>query len=567
MKFNFKTVLLLTLIALVGLGTLAFAQEDIESLGEVDRNEILVITGGLWGPPSTWNILLPSQVRGTGGLVYETMFSYNPVKNEYTPWLAEEGEWVSDDEYVVNLREGIEWTDGEEFNAEDVVFSYQIAKDNEVFYSPIWNWLESVEAEDDYTVRFTFSEPHYAEWDAELYERYIIPEHIWSEIPEDELITRAMKDPVGTGPYTHSDSAQDRMIWRRDDDWWGNDVFGQPAPKYVVDLVNQSNNITMGMLMKGEVDFSNNFIPGIERIKDQFGLVTWYEEEPYMLSWNTANMYMNTLKEPMDDLEFRKAMGYMVNKQTIVDRVYGGLVRAANPTGLFGGSWLDYLDQEVVDEYGFEYNPERAEEILDAAGYVDADGDGWRDMPNGDPLELEIMVPSGWSDWMQAIRIVADNAQEIGLNLTPNFPDSSLFHHKRYNRDFDMIIAHFQTTRSSSPFDYWNGVANRNIDGEQISNGNWGSYDNPELFDLIDQFNMTQVEAEKQEIASEIEEILLKDMPTVPLWHNGMWGQAMTNNWKNWPTEDDPYGIPVSGGVSGFQMGMIQTLIGIEPVE
>ena len=151
--------------------------------------------------------------------------------------------------------------------------------------------------------------------------------------------------------------------------------------------------------------------------------------------------------------------------------------------------------------------------------------------------------------------------------MTTNFPDSSLFHHKRYNGDFDFIIAHFQTTLSSSPFDYWNGVANSNIHGEQISNGNWGAYDNPELFELIDQFNMTQVEAEKQELASEIQEILLKDMPTVPLWHNGMWGQAMTNNWTNWPTENNPYGVPVSGGVSGYQMGMVQTLIGIEPVE
>jgi len=561
-----KFVLVLSLILFLSLSFSVMAQEDL-GLADADRSEILVITGGLWGPPSTWNILLPSQVRGTGGFVYETLFSYNAVKNDYTPWLAESGEWVNESEYVVNLRENVSWTDGEEFNAEDVVFTYQVAKDSEIYYSPIWNWLESVEAEDNYTVRFTFSEPHYAEWDSELYERYIIPEHIWSEIPAEELITRTMKDPVGTGPYTHSDSAQDRMIWRRDDNWWGNDVFGQPKPKFVVDLVNQSNNITMGMLMKGEVDFSNNFIPGIERIKDQFGLITWFEDQPYMLSWNTANMYMNLEREPFDDLEFRRAMGYMVNKQTIVDRVYGGLVRAANPTGLFGESWLDYLDEDVVEEYGFEYDPAQAEEILDEAGYVDADGDGWRDMPDGSPLELEIMVPSGWSDWMEAIRIVANNAQEIGLNINPNFPDSSLFHHKRYNGDFDLIIAHFQTTRSSSPFDYWNGVANSNIYGEEINNGNWGAYDNPELFEKIDQFNMTRDEAEKQKLASEIQKTLLQDMPTVPLWHNGMWGQAMTNNWTNWPTEDNPYGIPVSGGVSGFQMGMVQTLIGIEPVE
>ncbi len=554
-----KKVLILTLAFLFLVGGMSLAQD-------LPREETLVVSGAMWGPPSTWNVLIPNPTPGTGGLVYETMFSYNPLENEYKPWLAESGEWVSDNEYVLNLREGINWTDGEEFNAEDVVFTYQLAKDNSIFYSPIWDWMESVEAEDNYTVRFTFSEPHYAEWDAELYQRYIIPEHIWSEVPSDELITRTMKDPVGTGPYTHREAGQDRMVWERNDDWWGNEVFGQPTPKYLVDLVNQSNNVIMGMLMKGELDLSNNFLPGIQRIKDQFGLVTWYEDEPYMLSWNTAVMYMNTLEEPMDDTQFRRAMAFMVNQDTIVDRVYGGLVEAANPTGLFGEGWQAYLDEEIVKESGFEYNPTKAKALLNDAGYVDADGDGWRDMPNGDPIELEIMVPSGWTDWMEAVRVIAADAEEIGVNISPSFPDSSLFDNKRFNSDFDMMIGNFQTTLSSTPFDYWFGVANRSIHGEQINNGNWGAYDNPELFKQIDEFNMTSDEARKQELASDIQETLLQDMPSVPLWHNGLWAQATTEHWTNWPNEDDPYGVPITWG-NAYQLGMIDTLIGIEPAE
>lgn len=554
-----KKVLVLTLAFLFLVGGMSLAQD-------LPREETLVVSGAMWGPPSTWNVLIPNPTPGTGGLVYETMFSYNPIKDEYKPWLAESGEWVAEDEYVLNLREGINWHDGQEFNAEDVVFTYEMAKDNSVFYSPIWEWMESVEAEDNYTVRFTFSEPHYAEWDAELYERYIIPEHIWSEIPGDELITKTMKNPVGTGSYMAKEAGQDRMVWQRNDDWWGNEVFGQPKPKYIVDLVNQSNNIIMGMLMKGELDLSNNFIPGVQRVKDQFGLKTWYNEEPYMLSFNTALMYMNTLREPMDNTQFRRAMAFMVNQNNIVNRVYGGLVEASNPTGLFGEGWKAYLDEEVVEDYGFEYNPTKAKALLNDAGYVDQDGDGWRDMPNGDPLELKIMVPSGWTDWMEAIRSIASDAEAIGLNINPDFPDASLFDNRRFTRDFDMMIGVFQTTLSSTPFDYWNGVANSNIDGEQINSGNWGAYDNPELFRKIDAFNMTRDEAAKQELASEIQQTLLEDMPSVPLWHNGLWAQQTTQYWTNWPNEDNPYGIPVSWG-NFYQLGMIDTLIGIEPAE
>lgn len=551
-----KLILALMMVLVFSTATLA---------AEFDRSETIVVTGAMWGPPSSWNVLIPNPTPGTGGLVYETLFSYNPLTNEYGPWLAESGEWVSDNEYVVKFRKGIKWTDGEPFTAHDYVFTYELAKGNELPYSPIWNWMESITAIDDYTASVKFSEPHYAEWDGELYQRYIIPEHIWSKVPADELITRVNANPVGTGSYLYFSAGQDRMVWVRNDDWWGNEVFGQPKPKYIVDLVNVSNNITLGMLMKGEIDLSNNFIPGVEKIKQVVGLQTWFEGEPYMLSWNTAKVYMNTLRKPMDDARFRRALAFAINQDNIVKRVYGGLVLPANPTGLFGEGRLAYLDQDVVDEYGFSYDPAKAKKMLDEAGYVDKNGDGWRDNPDGTPIKLEIIVPSGWTDWMEAIRSISNDAQAVGINLVPAFPDAALYDNNRFNRNFDMLIGNQQSTASSSPFDYWNRVFSDNIHGTSVTTGNWGCYDNPQLFRWIDEFNMTNDEATRRSLASNIQKTLLVDMPVIPLWHNGLWAQYTNTNWTNWPSETNPYGIPVSWG-NAYQLGMIYTLIGLEPV-
>jgi peptide/nickel transport system substrate-binding protein len=551
-----KLILALMMVLVFSTATLA---------AEFDRSETIVVTGAMWGPPSSWNVLIPNPTPGTGGLVYETLFSYNPLTNEYGPWLAESGEWVSDNEYVVKFRKGIKWTDGEPFTAHDYVFTYELAKGNELPYSPIWNWMESITAIDDYTASVKFSEPHYAEWDGELYQRYIIPEHIWSKVPADELITRVNANPVGTGSYLYFSAGQDRMVWVRNDDWWGNEVFGQPKPKYIVDLVNVSNNITLGMLMKGEIDLSNNFIPGVEKIKQVVGLQTWFEGEPYMLSWNTAKVYMNTLRKPMDDARFRRALAFAINQDNIVKRVYGGLVLPANPTGLFGEGRLAYLDQDVVDEYGFSYDPAKAKKMLDEAGYVDKNGDGWRDNPDGTPIKLEIIVPSGWTDWMEAIRSISNDAQAVGINLVPAFPDAALYDNNRFNRNFDMLIGNQQSTASSSPFDYWNRVFSDNIHGTSVTTGNWGCYNNPQLFRWIDAFNMTNDEATKRSLASNIQKTLLVDMPVIPLWHNGLWAQYTNTNWTNWPSETNPYGIPVSWG-NAYQLGMIYTLIGLEPV-
>lgn len=533
---------------------------------ELPRHETLVVTGAMWGPPSTWNPIVPNATPGTGGLVYETLFSYNPLQNEYRPWLAESGGWVSDNEYLVKVRKGIKWTDGRDFTAEDVAFTYELAKTAEIPYSPIWKWLGSIKLEDKYTLRFIFSEPHYDEWNRELYQRYIIPKHIWSKVKKDEIFTIQNAKPVGTGPYKYHTYGPDRMVWVRNDKWWGNEVFGTPKPKYIVDLVNVSNNITLGMLMKGEIDLSNNFIPGVEKIKHGFGLLTWYENEPFMLSWNTAKVYMNTLRKPMDDPAFRRAMAFAIDQKTIVERVYGGMVLPANPTGLFGEGRLAYLDEKVVAEYGFSYDPAKAADMLTAAGYVDQNGDGWREQPNGDPIALKISVPSGWTDWMEAVRVIANNAQAVGINLIPDFPDAALYDNNRFTRNFDMIIGNQQSTLSSTPFDYWNGVINENIHGARVDNGNWGCYDNPQVFRWIDEFNMTNDEAKRQELASNIQKTLLIDMPIIPLWHNGLWAQISEANWTNWPTEKNPYGIPVTWG-NAYQLGMIDVLINLQPTK
>lgn len=557
MRFSLKVLFVLSLVFVLSTGVMAY-----------ERSETLVVSGAAWNPPSTWNpFLRNTEAPGNGGLVYEFLFSFDPLKNEFTPWLAKSGEWITDNEYLINLREGIKWTDGEDFNAEDVAFTFEIAKDNPIYYASLWDWLDSIDIVDSHTLKFTFNQPQYADWDLTLYQTRIIPEHIWSKVPEDELITVANENPVGTGPYMAEAVAQDRMVWVRNEDWWGNEVFGKPKPKYIVDLVNTSNNVAIGMLMKGELDLVNNFLPGIHRIKDTLGLNTWYKDEPYMLSWNTAMLYLNCKRKPMDDAKFRRALAFAINKDTIVDKVYGGVVKAANSAGLFTDAWLEYYDEDVEEEHGFYYDPDKAKEMLDTAGYVDADGDGWRDLPNGDPIELTVIVPSGWTDWMESIKVIAKNAQEVGINLKPDFPDFGVMFSRVQNGDFDMHILNFNTTLSSSPFTYWNAVANSDIDGEVRNNGNWGQYNNPELFAKIDEFNTLQPDNPRtQELASEIQKTLMVEMPSIPVWHNGLWCQTTSNHWTNWPNEDDPYGIPITWR-NAYQLGMIDVLINIEPVK
>lgn len=533
-----------------------------------ERSATLVYGGGLWNTPSNWNPLTPwAEVTGTGGLVYETLFHYYPLTGEYQPWLAESGRWVNDNTYEVQLRKGIKWTDGQDFNAEDVKYTFEIAKNNPLHYSNIWSWLKEIKVVNSYQLQFVFNQPHYQEWKQIIYDLRIIPEHIWKKVPAGQLLTRANEKPVGTGPYLADSTGQDRMVWVRNENWWGIKVFGKPAPKYLVNLVVNGNNVALGMLMKGELDLSNFFIPGVPKIKDTFGLTTWFKGPPHMLSENTALLFMNSTKEPLNDAKFRRALAFAINPTQITKKVFEEQVKVANPTGLFGQAWMEYYSEEVVKDYGFSYDPAKAKELLDKAGYVDANRDGWRETPDRKPIKFEIIVPNGWTDWMESIRIIASNLQAVGINAAPSFPDYSIYQDAIQKGTFDLAINNFGSSWGATPFTYWNWVVNDEIYGDIVTDGNYGRYDDPELFGLIDEFNLLPSDDPKaKEVAAEIQKKMLLEMPSIPLWYNGLWAQSTSQYWTNWPTEDNPTGYPCTWA-GKWWFGSPEMLINLKPAK
>lgn len=544
-------------------------QQDSEESFTLKPSETVSISGAQWSPPKNFNPFMANPDCGTHALVFDPLFHYNIREGELEPWLAKSGEWKSEKVYEVTLRNGGEWTDGEAITVEDVVFTFEIAEQyKSIRYSSIWDWMESVEAVDENIIRFTFNTPRYHEWSYWLYMIPIAPEHIWADRSEEEILGASNEKGVFGGAYTFGRALDDKLIWKRNENWWGIDVFGKPAPKYVVYPLVYSNNVALGMTMKGEVDMCNNFLPGMEKIKDTYNLVTYYKDKPYNTASNVAVLFTNNQKPPLDDAAVRRAFAFAIDKSKIVDNVYGGQVQAADPTGLnLLSSWEDYRDADVVAESGFNYDPEEARALLDDAGIRDRNGDGFRENSDGSDIELTIIVPSGWTDWMESIERVSQDLEKVGIKARASFPDYGAYWDKVIKNDYDMAINNFNTRISSTPYTYWHCVGYDEVDREEVSYGNFGRYENQELFRLIDRFNETKVGSKQgMDIASRIQEILLDDMPSIPLWLNGTWSAASTSNWTNWPTEDNPTGI-ASGWTDYWQLGGLEALLALEPAE
>ena len=112
------------------------------------------------------------------------------------------------------------------------------------------------------------------------------------------------------------------------------------------------------MVVKVELDPSNNFLPGIAALVKQGYVKTYYDGPPYMLSANTAFLWLNLTKKPLNDPAFRRAIAFAIDTQKIVNVAYAGLVQASDPTGLLP-TWSKYIDKNVVARYGFKYDTAR----------------------------------------------------------------------------------------------------------------------------------------------------------------------------------------------------------------
>ena len=140
-----------------------------------------------------------------------------------------------------------------------------------------------------------------------------------------------------------------------------------------------------------------------------------------MLSANTAWLVTNDKKPPLDDKEFRKAIAYAINVPDIVNKVYGNIVKAADPTGLLP-TWEKYIDTAQRDALGFKYDPAKTTALLEAAGYKKG-GDGFYTNKDGSPIKLTIMVPQGWSDWEASRDIIIASLKAVGINTEAKVVD------------------------------------------------------------------------------------------------------------------------------------------------
>lgn len=367
-------------------------------------------------------------------LVYDSLVKYDESYNA-VPDLAKE--WsVSDDglTWTFKLQEGVKWHDGQPFTSADVKFTYELMLNTGLgyMYSSYLTGITDIQCPDDLTVVLVTDVP---KANMLMNTTPILPEHIFSAIPEEELETWANENPVGTGPYKFDSTGPNFVKIVKNADYFG----PQPTIDEFIFVDYENADSLAQALMLGEIDGATNLntaqmqqlsedknvdvISGEERGFMQIGVNCWTDAasggDPLLLDRNV-----------------RQAIELSINKQKIVDMAYNGQ-GTVGTTMINPGDFYHY--EPTADELR-DYDVEAAKALLEASGYTDTNGDNIRESTDGAPLEFDLITISDNLEEVKSGQMIASDLAEAGIKINNITMDSGALYDSIVAGSYDMFI-------------------------------------------------------------------------------------------------------------------------------
>jgi peptide/nickel transport system substrate-binding protein len=247
---------------------------------------------------------------------------------------------------------------------------------------------------------------------------------------------------------------------------------------------------------------------------------------------NLVFLEFNYQKPPFDDPEFRRAIGYAIDRQAAVQAVRSGYGYAALSPLAFG---IPGHSPEVAEEVGTPYDSEKAAEMFAELGWVDSDGDGILDK-DGIPAKFEIRSYAGFTHIVRTLEIVQDNLKDLGIEVEIELADWGAFYPSLLeNDDWDMDLMRWTETDASVLTSLFRSPGHR----EKLSA-------NPKVDDVLDRCDSTMDPDLRMECVAEAQQVLLDEMIAVPIITN--WNIFVTGgNVKDYTL--DYYGGLIPGDV------------------
>lgn len=509
--------------------------EETTSSGE-GRDTMNIWAGSQTPIQANFNPYLPDMLHATQGPVYETLMLFNKASaGAPEPMLATSYEWNDDGtEMTITLRDGVKWSDGEDMTADDVVYSLT----NDLVKA---SYVDSAEAVDDTTVLVKMNEPSFVN-ESKILMTFIVPEHIFGQMSDDELMAWSNEEPIGTGPYTVASVSDAVYTLVANADYWG----GKPAVENLRYVAIDANSSAEDMLRAGDLDWASMFLPDPDSVDR--GYINTPIDPTVLYTCSNADLGCQGVQT---DVAVRQALSAAIDRGIIQEKAFVGLTKEISPTFALLGrddAWIADGMPHAIEQ---DADVDGAKEILEAAGYtLGSDGIYEKD---GQKVSMTLTSVDGWSDYNDAGKLIEEQAKEAGMEVIASTVSWQEFSDARQAGEFELILGGVVGTSVADPFDIYHDwfTTDRTAPvGEQLPVGAWGiaRYSNPEVDAAVLAASETNDGDTRLAQYAIIQEAIVNDLPYIPLVINATQTFVNDKDFAGWPTEEDLYAFPPSWG-------------------
>ena len=464
---------------------------------------------------------------GATGLIYEPLIEFDlAAPPKYYPWLASAYHWANGGKSIVfTIRKGVKWNNGTAFTPADVAFTYNLVKGNASINTAGLDIKSVSTSGDNVTVSFATAQYTNLQQVAGI---GIVPKSIWSTAGNPATFTDAT--PVGTGPYTLGSFTPQGFTLVKNPHYWRQKVSVQNVyfPVYT------SNTSAAAALFAGQIDWTGNFIAGLQK--------NFVDKAPaYHHYWEAAGstnaLFPNTRTWPTDKVAVRRAISLAVNRTVIAAEGEAGLENPVlNATGLTLPTFAAWSGPVKSLRNAATSRASAARNVLKSAGFK-IGKNGWFER-GGRTVSITLISPSSYTDYAEVGSIVAGELRAAGIDA--NFQGLTVSAWSNDIADGDFQLSEHWANNGLTPYNMYDGWLNDALDTKSAT----GDYE---------RLHATLIDADLAKLAGAattakqtadlvpIEKYVAANLPVIPVTTASEWFEYNSQRFVGWPTMTNPY--------------------------
>jgi len=466
---------------------------------------------------------------GADGLIYEPLLQFDiAAPPKYYPWLATSYQWSNGGKTVTfTIRPGVKFSNGTPMTPADVAFTYNLVKANKAI-NLAGLAISSVSTSGN-TVTLTFPAAQYTNLQS-IAGVPILPQSIWSKVGNPA--TYADANPVGTGPYKLKTFTPQGFTLSKNTSYWQISKVKVPNVYFPVYT---SNTGALSALFSDQIDWTGNFIPGLQ--KDFVAKAPAYHHF-WEAPGSTNALIPNLNKWPTNQLAVRKAISLAVNRTVLATEGEAGLenpvLNASAITLPTYSAWSGPVASDTVSATG---DAAGAQAVLKAAGYTKGSNGFFQ--KGGKTVSVTLISPAAYTDYAEVGSIAAQELKNAGIDAT--FQGISV---NAWNQDMatgNFTLAEHWSNGGVTPYNLYDNWLDSALYNGTAATGDYEGLKNPAIDTALANLAGASTVADQTTALTPIAKYVEANLPVIPITTASDWFEYNSQHWVGWPTQSNPY--------------------------